>query len=295
MSELFVSVIIPTYKDWDRLLICLNALNNQTYPRSRFEVVIVNNDPDEVCPFELPGNNMKIIFEESPGSYAARNAGIKIAKGEILAFTDSDCIPETNWLEVSAQLFNDKSEIDRVAGAVKIFPVADNPSYINKFEAIFAIRQDVFVSKDNAATANLFAIKSIFDKIGLFDGSLYSGGDCEWNTRATKAGFKLIYAPGCKVLHPARTKSQIIIKTKRLFPKYLELNTALRSKIGLLFYGFYLIKPPVKFAWDLMNRKREYNLDTIEMIKMVFLEYHIRFVRFQTHYTLLYGADRERR
>jgi len=95
----FVSVIIPTYRDWNRLKLCVNALKNQTYPKNRFEAIVVNNDPADPCPYCPLPDNFVLTTEGKPGSYAARNAGIKIAKGDILAFTDSDCIPYSDWIE----------------------------------------------------------------------------------------------------------------------------------------------------------------------------------------------------
>lgn len=79
----FISIIIPTYKDWDRLSNCIEAINNQTYPKSSYEVIIVNNDPSEVAPRDLLYSqrlNIIIVTEIMPGSYAARNTGLKHAK-----------------------------------------------------------------------------------------------------------------------------------------------------------------------------------------------------------------------
>src|SRR5690606_33493940 len=101
-----ISVIIPTYHDWARLILCVEALKNQSFPQEDFEVLIVNNDPLDKVPAGFPiFPNFSIINEEKPGSYAARNSAIKIAKGEILAFTDSDCIPDKDWLQNAYRYF----------------------------------------------------------------------------------------------------------------------------------------------------------------------------------------------
>src|SRR5690606_25863401 len=98
MSLMF-SVIIPVYRDWYRLQLCLNALSHQSFPRDSFEIIVVNNDPMDIAPvdFKLPINAM-LLVEAKVGSYAARNAAIAVAQGAVLAFTDSDCIPEQDWL-----------------------------------------------------------------------------------------------------------------------------------------------------------------------------------------------------
>lgn len=294
MSSVIISVIIPTYKDWTRLKLCLEALTKQTYPANQFEVIVVNNDPEETCPYELPAPNMKKIIEIKPGSYAARNAGISIAKGDILAFTDSDCIPDEGWLEqgITWLIY---STYDRVAGAVKIFPSDNNPKYINKYESIFAIRQDIYSKDKKAVTANLFVKRDLFNSIGLFDDSVFSGSDMKWNEKATLAGFSLIYVPESFVLHPARSKGQIIAKTKRLFPNHLERLTKKKSKLFLFFFGVYHLRPPIKYYFELLRNRHSLELSTSDFIYIMYFIYFIRIIRFKHHYFLLFGGNKERR
>ncbi len=117
----FVSVIIPTYHDWERLgYVCTNALfKKQTYPKDHFEAIIINNAPEDSSPeFNLP-DNFKIISESKPGSYAARNKGVSVARGEIIAFTDSDCIPCPDWIEQGVKFFGERrSTCCRKSGAI---------------------------------------------------------------------------------------------------------------------------------------------------------------------------------
>src|SRR3972149_2192306 len=87
-----VSVIIPFYNDSENLLNCLEAINRQTLDSSRLEIIVVDNgssqDIESVVKI-FPAVN--ILYEPKEGSYAARNKGILNSKGDILAFTDSDC------------------------------------------------------------------------------------------------------------------------------------------------------------------------------------------------------------
>jgi cellulose synthase/poly-beta-1,6-N-acetylglucosamine synthase-like glycosyltransferase len=85
MSKSFVSIIVPTYKDWDRLSLCVEALCRQSYPRELYEVILVNNEPNDPAPphFVLPPG-FQMVTEATVGSYAARNAGLKVARGSII-------------------------------------------------------------------------------------------------------------------------------------------------------------------------------------------------------------------
>jgi GT2 family glycosyltransferase len=61
LARPFVSVVIPTYRDWDRLRVCVDALRRQTYPAESFEVIVVDNDPEAVDPWEPPAPNVTIL------------------------------------------------------------------------------------------------------------------------------------------------------------------------------------------------------------------------------------------
>jgi GT2 family glycosyltransferase len=173
---------------------------------------------------------------------------------------------------------------DRIAGAVNIFPHKENPAYINKYAA-----------DGKAATANFFARRFVFDRLGLIFDNVFSGEDHAWNLRASKANYSLVYAPECMVAHPARTKKQIITKTKRLLPRHIELNAPSVSKAALWLYGFFLIRPPLKYLKELYGKKNTHKMSHTEILKIFFLLYHIRFVRVKEHYSLLLGASEKRK
>jgi glycosyltransferase involved in cell wall biosynthesis len=290
----FVSVIIPTYKDWNRLKLCIDALIKQTYPQDQFEVIVVNNGHGDSCPFELLAANIKIIEEAKPGSYAARNAGIRIAKGEILAFTDSDCIPDRDWLKNAIAEFDKHPDLDRIAGAVNIFPIKENPSYINKYESMYAIRQDKYAALGKAATANFLVRAKLFNTVGLFIDSVFSGEDHEWNLRASDLGFTIAYGNDCIVSHPARNKRQILSKTKRLLPRHIQKNAPHASWLTLWIYGLFLIRPPFKYFRELFKSRITHKITFAEVIQIWLLLYRMRFVRFKKHYSLLFGGKKTR-
>lgn len=212
----FVSVIIPTYHDWERLELCINALKEQNYPTQCFEVIIVNNDPADPVNLIDPPNNFKVINEAKPGSYAARNAGLSIAKGEIIAFTDSDCIPCINWLEKGVLALQ---RSPRVGGHIQLIFKNVKPSVIEIFDKAFSFQQERYsLEYGSAATANMFSYKSVFDEVGFFDDSLYSNEDLAWGRRAKDHGFSIIYSNDCIVHHPARNKfREIIVKSRRVY------------------------------------------------------------------------------
>lgn len=248
----YVSIVIPTYKDWARLQLCLKALCLQTYPSSSFEVIVVNNNADDLVPDDLicPASTT-VINEIKPGSYAARNAGLAIAKGQIIGFTDSDCIPDINWVANAVNLMCTQDCTDRVAGPVKIFREPDGSLFAWKFESITAFNQKRNVNKGVSVTANLFVRKTAFDQVGNFDSALYSGGDIEWNKRATALGLGIAFSNNVLVMHPARSSfREILAKSRRIAGGGYV--TAKRQKRVVLYILRHLV-PPVRYIGVLIN------------------------------------------
>ena len=202
VNKIKVSVIIPTYHDWDRLALCIEALKNQSYPAELFEVIIVNNDPNDIGPELNLSKNFQVISESRPGSYAARNAGLAIAKGKIIAFTDSDCIPDKDWiLNAVARL---EAGAERVAGRVELFFKSNKLTLAEIYEKAYAFDQESNAKGGGSVTANMITWRKHFDTVGWFNDSLMSGGDYEWGWRANDFGIPIQYAPEVAVKHPAR-------------------------------------------------------------------------------------------
>lgn len=248
------SIIIPTYHDWERLQTCLISLERQTLPASEFEIIVVNNAPNDPPPtdFIFPANTT-LLNEARPGSYAARNRAIKEAKGEIFAFTDSDCQPKENWLETAKDFFQKNPTVHRIGGKISLLFKSKNPTYSEIYEKAFAFRQQDFVSKQGmAATANMFAKRYVFEQVGLFRDDFLSGGDAEWGIRANSKGFKIQYLESCIVKHPTRNIKEIISKAKRVAGGHFLLlhkksTLLVIAKIAL---GFL---PPIKSMYKIAN------------------------------------------
>jgi glycosyltransferase involved in cell wall biosynthesis len=226
----FVSVIIPVFNDSDRLNLCLQALERQTYPKHLYEAIVVDNDSDANQKTETivkQFSQTSLAFENHPSSYAARNKGISLAKGEIIAFTDSDCIPADDWLERGVANLINTHNCSVVGGKVEFFcQNPDRPNTIELYESLMAIPQQYFVEIDRfAATANLFTYKSVLDRVGYFNDRLKSSGDREWGMRVSSSGDRIIYAEDTRVAHPARySYRQLHQKIVRLAGGFYDLG-----------------------------------------------------------------------
>lgn len=215
-KEVNISVIIPTYKSWDLLEKCLYALSQQTLEEA-FEVLVVNNDTDSSIPKTIQRFEFVQFFQElHPGSYAARNKGIREAKGDVLVFTDADCIPKEDWLEQGIKILRE-SDTGLVGGPVKLF--YKNPEKLNAaeiYDKYTGFDVEGYIKQGCCTTANWFSYKKTMEDAGLFNANLKSNGDTELSQKiSSKHG--ITYAKQALVFHPARyTVEEIITKHKRL-------------------------------------------------------------------------------
>ena len=220
MVSPFVSVIIPVYNDQERFNKCLQGLARQTYSSDLFEVLAVDNgSTPPICTAPDAPTNTLYLTESTPGSYAARNRALSEARGDILAFTDSDCIPDERWIENGVHAVSKLSGPGLIAGRIDVhFKDPAHPTWVELHEREFAFRQNENAARFHyGATANVFAPRTVFDKVGLFDASLKSGGDREWGNRVFNAGFTVAYADDVRVQHPARhSAGEYISKLRRI-------------------------------------------------------------------------------
>lgn len=228
------SVIIPTYQCWDKLQACLDCLAAQTIKASRFEVIVVNNDPSDPVPatFRLP-ENARVVTEGKPGSYAARNKGIAEAQADLLFFTDADCLPVSEYLESGLKIAQEHPDIGRFGGDVVLIPNDSDWTAVELYDLHLGLEQKKWVERGRAVTANLIVRPAMFDRVGLFNGQVLSGGDMEWNDRASKAGEPILFAPEAVVHHPARASlSEFAAKVRRIEGARLRRN----ARRGVLNY-----------------------------------------------------------
>jgi glycosyltransferase involved in cell wall biosynthesis len=268
----FVTVVIPVFNDAERLKRCLTALEQQTYPHDRYEVVVVDNgsDPAQDIPVVVGQFQQAIVQEElQPGSYAARNRGIAIAKGAVIAFTDADCIPDADWLARGVQWLQRSPDCGLVAGRIEVF--FENPNRITPvalYEQLTAFPQQRLLQEHHGgATANVFTWKRVIDRVGGFDAALKARGDLEWGKRVFEAGYQQVYADDVRVAHPARSSYQELYRrTIRLVGGIYDLQRTKQTSAlqrNLLFVTEFVksLVPPLMFIWNTLRDKRLHSLE----------------------------------
>ncbi len=210
-SHPFVSVVVPVLHDGPGIRTCLEALLSQTYPPDRYEIVVADNGSTDDTRGVVErlragrGSRLSLVVEgQVRTSYAARNRGIRVARGEILAFTDADCVPAPTWLECGVRAL--RTEAAAVAGGrIVVTYRGPRPNAYEYWDSAVHFNQARYIEHHHfAATANLFLRADVLERCESFRSDLVSGGDYEFGVRLWKAGERLVYAPDAVVAHPAR-------------------------------------------------------------------------------------------
>jgi glycosyltransferase involved in cell wall biosynthesis/SAM-dependent methyltransferase len=214
-----ITVIIPVWNDGASLRLCLDCLEKQTYPKEDFEVIVVDNGSTvEMGPIKTEFADVRWLREDIPGSYAARNLGLRHASGAIIALTDSDCLPTPQWLENAVSAL-EGSNATILGGRIE-FP-APKTGKLNVYEALeeattlMTDHRRAIEEMGVGFTANIVAYASVFGRVGCFNPELKSSGDFEWIERAKKNGEIIKYVDSAVVRHPRRSSFKAICQRRK--------------------------------------------------------------------------------
>lgn len=205
-----VSVIVPAYNAEKNIATLIESLLDLDYPKELLEIIIIDNNSNDRTKEIVKQYPVKLLEEETiQSSYVARNLGIKNTDGDILAFTDADCIVDTQWIKNGVACLSRK-KADLLAGNV-IFKKTSNLNIFEIYDSHMYLQQKYNASVGASTTANLIVKKNVFNSLGPFP-LVQSGGDVRWTKGAVNKGFKLFYCENAIVFHPARKRLKEIIK-----------------------------------------------------------------------------------
>jgi GT2 family glycosyltransferase len=207
-----VSIVVAARNAADELPTLLAALERQTFPREKVEVIVVDDASTDrtVALVEASPRARAIRCYPSVGVRRARNIGIRAARGRLIVITDADTVPDPMWLERGVARMQETGA-DIIGGGVSI-ELGEEPSIAALVDAMNWLDQERCVKQGFALTANAWARRETFERWGLFDERVDTQGheDAEWGQRATKAGARLVYAPDVHVSHPPRARMKAV-------------------------------------------------------------------------------------
>lgn len=277
-----VSIIIPVYNEPHGLKQTLDSFLQQEKVSDTYEIIVVDNGSTdntfataEMYQKQNPSLIKVLKEDEIKGSYAARNKGISIAKGDVLCFIDADMTVKPDYLYQIISFF-DTYQPDYVGCRVNVY--SDKNTLAAKFNRLNGFRVDNDLKYNQYVPTCCLSIKrSIFDKVGLFDARLESGGDYEFGQRVFKAGLIQKFADHVVVKHPARWKYiSLINKSRRIARGIAQLYTYYPAKYKRDYMKYFKIKrflPRNPLAIYRRAKERDISVNWIEIFLLSV--YHI--------------------
>lgn len=283
-----LSVIVPVYEQWHLCRSLIEALLSEIAEVDNAELIVVDNGSSWI-PDSIHEGNVTILKCDKAGSYAARNLGLSRAKGDLILFTDADCMPSNYWIESLLKAYENSNKETLLAGNVIIRSNDQAPSTAELYDIAAGLPQERYVAKGYAVTANLAIPKVVFDEVGVFDDSRFSGGDADICQRALSAGFQLKFVPDAVVYHPARkTWAEYATKVRRMKGGQIRAGKLSRR----MKYLCLTLIPPV---WRFWRTLKSHKLKPTEKLRVLWFQFRLWGVELTEMFALLCGKTPERR
>ncbi|WP_254279920.1 glycosyltransferase [Haloarcula marina] len=208
----FVSVVIVTYNSEQTVAETLSSLADQTYPADRYEVLVVDGGSTDRTEDIAAAHGVEFRVAADATIGECRNRGVDAARGEYVAFTDSDCAVPSTWLDSHVdriESYPDRVDIAGVGGPNRPFP--DDPPFA---KLVGSLQGTVFGSGGSpqshaigkvrlvgsVAACNVLYDASVFEE-HRYDDEVNVGEDAEFHFRLSEAGYRFVFDPAIAVSH----------------------------------------------------------------------------------------------
>ncbi len=206
-----VSIVIPVYNRPQEISECLEALLHLHYPADRQEIIVIDDGSTDHTREVVGRYPVKLIAREANrGQAAARNLGVQHARGEIIAFIDSDCVAKPEWLTELVPYFQDQ-RLGLVGGFVASY---FQKTWLDRYESAASplnmgrslVMADPSDLDFYVPTCNLLVRKEAYLEVGGLDEARRFGEDVDLCWKVRKRGYRQLYVPAGPVRHKHRSR-----------------------------------------------------------------------------------------
>ncbi|MFH1269738.1 MAG: glycosyltransferase [Candidatus Omnitrophota bacterium] len=204
-----MSVIIPV-KNAERFLDkCLKSLLELDYPKDKYEVIISDSDSTDRTREIAASRGVRVILADGPSVCSARNSGFNKSKGEVIAFSDADCVMDSKWLSNAVKYFKDEklacvggpsllpedeTAFGKACGFIFSFPLFTGGSpYGLNFKEVREVKHN--------PGCNAIYRRSVLEKVMPVDEYFFEGEDVVMNKKISELGYGFLFTPDTKVWH----------------------------------------------------------------------------------------------
>ncbi len=207
-----ISVIVPAFNAQNTIGQTLKALQEQDLS-DKFEIIVIDDGSvDQTAKIVQSFVGVRYLYQDNAGPAAARNHGARLAQGQILAFTDSDCIPHKNWLSSLMRGFVEK-DVAVVMGSYGIANDKNLLAYCVYKEILFRHSRLLPEYPKVFGSYNFCVKREVFDQVGGFN-ELYrhaSGEDNDLSYKIVSKGLRIYFDRQALVdhYHPVQIKKYL--------------------------------------------------------------------------------------
>jgi cellulose synthase/poly-beta-1,6-N-acetylglucosamine synthase-like glycosyltransferase len=214
-----VSVVVPVWNGAATIRPLLDSLLKIHYPKPKIEIIVVDGASTDKTRQIVEEYPVRLLIEKKKGPNAARNTGITHATGELIAFTDSDCVVSKTWIKKAVDNFSDSS-VGCVGGGIKSL----NDNFLSRYASI-SVAPVIRLCKTRKELDHVGPLvgcpvgcNMIFSRIALndagkFDESVqYSFEEDELIERVCNAGYKVVLDPQVTVQHKHRSRLKNLLE-----------------------------------------------------------------------------------
>jgi glycosyltransferase involved in cell wall biosynthesis len=214
-----LSIIIPTYNRNSVLVECLQSIY-QNKSKIEFEVIVIfdgkNDETNKVIKTLQKYKNFKYIIQDNKGPGAARNKGLNIAKGKIIAFLDDDTTVNADWIKKIIDAHNTYPDIKIIAGKL----LTNNHKLMAEFSKILEYEPLIDGQEIKPSLVNNVSYKKdCFKIVKKFDESMRIGEDIDFNYRLFKQKIRAIYLSNIIIKHRYKEDMYSMIRQQYSFGK----------------------------------------------------------------------------
>jgi GT2 family glycosyltransferase len=200
-----VSIVVTVKNEEENIAALLDSILKLEYSGETETIIVDGGSNDKTISIISSYPSVKLITTKCNIS-RGRNIGMKNSSGEIIAFTDGDCVVDKDWIKNIVKHFSKDSEIAVVGGPY--LPLSQHgliAKYLAIYQSTYFPTESGFTTYQHIAAGNAAFRREVIEKVGGFDERLIDCEDEDLNLRVSNLGYKLFFAEDVIVYHKSRT------------------------------------------------------------------------------------------
>jgi len=247
-----VTVVIPAHNEETFIQRCIASVRQTGWPAERLEILVVDNNSTDRTAALATNAGARVISQGTGRIGAIRNAGLKAARGDLVAYVDGDCTVAGKWLHSAAALFQSDSKVGAVGGPC-LAPTEG--TWVERSMASCKLSRQGAARVESLATSSFIAPRALLNDAGMFDEELRSGEDDDMSRKIRSRGFVLMSASDCHVVHYGYPRTWMDLVRKQIWHGSNQLETSTGLDLTLLLTHVFLLAwlsvPVLLVSWAL--------------------------------------------